>query len=188
MSKFIEFRPQRLCLMCGKCCRLATTAVTYKELLMMVENGDEGAKDFLSIFEPYPSIDAAKEAHPKTVNNILGNLKYSPEIITEVTFYKCKYILDNNLCGIYENRPELCERFPSSPWAVIPPGCGYEGWLFKSREEIKQKIRKQKETLLEFKAELKKGKSPEMTKKLEEAIEKIKDIVKAYAKYGSEDW
>lgn len=188
MSKFIESRPQRLCLMCGKCCRLATTTIAYKELLTMVENDDEAAKDFLGIFEPYTSIDVAKEAHPEIVDNILRNLKNSPETITEVTFYKCKYILDNNLCGIYENRPELCERFPSSPWAVIPPGCGYEGWLFKSREEIKQKIRKQKESLLEFETELKKGKSPEMTIKLKNAIQKIKDIIKAYAKYGAEDW
>lgn len=174
--------------MCGKCCRLATTYVPYKELLKLVEEGDEGAKDFLSIFEPYPSTQAAMEAHPEIVENILMNLKRSGEDINEATFYKCKYILDNNLCGIYEKRPELCERFPSSAWAVVPPDCGYEGWMFKCREEIKQNIRKQKEILLEFEAELKKEQTPEMRLKLETAIQKIKDIVKVYAKYGAENW
>lgn len=188
MNNFIKSRPQRFCLMCGKCCKLSTASIAYKELLALADTGDEGAKDFLNIFEPYSSIDAAKKAHPEIVDNIIKNLKNSTETITEVTFYRCKYILDNNMCGIYENRPELCERFPSSPWAVVPPGCGYEGWLFKCREELKQKIRKQKEILLEFEAELKKEHTPEMKLKLENAIQKIKDIIKIYAKYGAEDW
>ena len=174
--------------MCGKCCRLATTYIPYQELLDLVEKGDEGAKDFLNIFEPYPSTEVAMKAYPDIVENILMNVKRSGESVDKVTFYKCKYILDNNLCGIYEKRPELCERFPTSAWAVIPPGCGYEGWMFKCREELKQKIRKQKETLIEFEAELKNEHTPEMKLKLEAAIQKIKDIVTVYAKYGSEDW
>lgn len=185
MDKFIESRPQRLCLMCGKCCRLSTTYITYDELLKMAEEGDKGAKDFLSIFEPYASLEEAIKANPETVKNILKNIDKSND---KVTFYKCKYILDNNLCGIYEKRPELCERFPSSAWAVIPPGCGYEGWIFQYKEELKQKIRKQKESLLDLEVELKKEHTPEMSKKLEDAIQRIKDIVQAYAKYGANDW
>lgn len=185
MSNFIESRPQRLCLMCAKCCRISTTYIDYKDLLELVDNGDEGARDFLDIFEPYPSIDAARKVHPDVVDNILANSNKTAE---EITFYRCKYILDNNLCGRYENRPELCMRFPATPWAVVPPGCGYEGWLFKSREELKQNIRRQKEILLEFESALKNGQTPEMAVKLEEAIKKINDIIKAYAKYGAEDW
>lgn len=188
MSSFIESRPQRLCLMCGKCCRLATTYVPYDELLKLVKEDDEGAQDFLSIFEPYPSTHAAKEAHPETVENILMNLKKSGVSEAKATFYKCKYIQDNNLCGIYEKRPELCDRFPSSPWAVVPPGCGYEGWMFKCREEIKQTIRKYKEDLLEFEAALKTEQPPEIKLKLQTLITKTKDIIAHYAKYGSADW
>ena len=174
--------------MCGKCCRLATTYVPYSDLLKMAQENDEGAKEFLRVFEPYLSIQAAKDAHPEIVENILGTLRNSDSDINQTTFYKCKYIQDNNLCGIYENRPELCERFPTSPWSVVPPGCGYEGYMFQCREEIKQDIRKHKETLLEFEAELKTEQSQERKLKLESAIEKIKSIISHYVKYGSENW
>lgn len=188
MDKFIESRPQRLCLMCGKCCRVATTHISYEELLELAKNGEESAIDFLKIFEPYPSVEEARKVCAKTVDNILENVKYSPDAPEKMTFYKCKYIGDDNLCGIYQQRPEVCERFPSSPWAVVPTGCGYEGWLFQKREEIKQKIRKQKETLREFEVLLKTVKDPEIIKKLEQAISKTKDIIDSLAKYGSQDW
>lgn len=189
MDKFINSRPQRLCLMCGRCCRAATTYIPHEELLKMAQEGDEGAKDFLRIFDAYPSIEAAREVDSLIVDNLLEKLETAPEKPSKITFYRCKHILDNNLCGIYENnRPELCGRFPTSPWAIVPPKCGYEGWMFKYREELKQKIRKQKESLLELEAELKNDHSPEMKAKIEVGIQQIKDIVKAYSKYGSEDW
>lgn len=188
MDKFIESRPQRLCLMCGKCCRVVTAPVSYKELLDLAMQGDDGAKDFLNIFEPYPSIDSARQVHPDVVDNILSVLEKCKDAAGEVTFYKCKHLLDNNTCSRYENRLELCKRFPASMWAVVPPGCGYEGWLFQCQEELKQKIRKQKESLLDLEVELKKEHTSEMTKKLEEAIQRIKDTVNAFAKYGANDW
>lgn len=188
MSEFLDSRPQRLCLMCGKCCRLSTAPKTYKELLELVKNDDEGAKDFLKIFEPYSSIEEARKHSPQTVDNILKTITGAGEDPNKVTFYTCRHIQDNNLCGIYKERPELCDRFPSSPWAVVPPGCGYEGWLFKKREEIKQKIRKQKELMLEFETELKTNQNPEIRKKLEEGIEKIKSMIEMFAQYGSKDW
>lgn len=188
MSDFIETRPQRLCLMCGRCCRAATTYIPHGELVKMAEEGDEGAKDFLSLFEPYPSIEAAREADAAIVDNVLKRLETAEEPQKDVTFYKCRYIQDNNLCGRYETRPQLCGRFPTSPWAIIPPGCGYEGYLFQCREEIKQKIRKFKEDLLEYEAVLKTEQNPERKAKLELAIKKINDIVAHYGKYGSADW
>lgn len=188
MSNFIESRPQRLCKMCGKCCRVVTAPVSYKEMLSMAENNDEGAKDFLSIFEPYSSVGAARNVHADVVDNIISALKDAGESTEDITFYKCKYLLDNNLCGRYESRLELCDRFPSTPWAVIPPGCGFEGWLFQKQEEIKRNIRKQKEYLIEFEAELKTLTDQEQIKKIEDAIVKIKEIVSAYEKYGSIHW
>ncbi|MDD3436034.1 MAG: YkgJ family cysteine cluster protein [Candidatus Gastranaerophilales bacterium] len=185
MNDFINKRPQELCLMCGKCCRVSTTSTPYSELLELFKNGDKGAIDFLSIFEPYDSAEDAKKVCSKTVENIL---KLTDKPLEDVTFYKCKYILTDNTCGIYEKRPELCKRFPSSPWAVVPPGCGYEGWLFKEREKIKQNIRKHKEALIEFEAELNRENSQEYKEKLKMAIDKIKNIIKFYEKYGSDNW
>lgn len=188
MSDFVKSRPQRLCLMCGKCCRVATTYISYDQLLEIAKNGDDGAKDFLKIFEPYPSTEAAREVCAPIVDNIIEKLKDSPNPPDKLTFYKCRYIGDDNLCGIYKDRPELCERFPSSPWAVVPPNCGYEGWLFQKREEIKQKIRKQKEIAVELKIQLKSIKNPDLIKRIEEALAKTNDIIEAYAQYGANDW
>ena len=184
---FFEERPQRLCKMCGKCCKLSTTTLPYNELKTMCDEGHEGAVDFLRIFEPYDSIEEARKNSPQTVDNIVKSLENNPEARKSLTFYKCKYIQDNNLCGIYQDRPELCDRFPASPWAVVPPGCGFEGWLFQKSEALKQKVRKQKENLLDFEIMLQTA-TPEQAEKIQAAIEKTKNIIESYSKYGSADW
>jgi len=189
IDDFAKSRPQRLCHMCGKCCRMSTTPYSYEELTTQVEQGEQGAIDFLEIFEPFPSIEAARESNAEIVDNIIMGLKETDNYDEKkLTFYKCRYILDNNLCGIYQNRKRLCDRFPSSPWAVTPPGCGFEGWLFMKREERKQKVRKLKESLLDFDLMLKHGQPPEKAEKINEAIRKTNDIIDFYAKYGSADW
>ena len=76
-------------------------------------------------------------------------------------------------------------KFPSSPWDKLPEGCGYEGWAFKVREEIKQKVRRQKEALISLEISLK---NEPFDKKIKEDIEKIKKNIEIYAKYGSSDW
>lgn len=68
----------------------------------------------------------------------------------EITFYGCKYLQPDNLCSRYDTRLTLCKHCPSSPWSIVPPGCGFEGWLFWQREELKQKIRRSKEELIEL--------------------------------------
>lgn len=101
--------------------------------------------------------------------------------------YNCNHLGEDNLCLVYEDRPENCHNFPCSPWEEIPEGCGFEGWLFQKREEIKQQVRKHKETLLLFEVMLKTA-NPEQVEKLTEDIEKIGQIIEIYAKYGSKDW
>lgn len=178
--------------MCGTCCRVATAPYSHEKLLELAKNsdeiGDESAKEFLRIFEPYSSIEAAREVSAPTVDNILKHVQNSGMYSHEVTFYRCRHIQDNNLCGIYENRPELCSRAPSTAWAVFPLGCGFEGWLFQKREEIKQKIRKQKEYLISFETELKTAQNPEIIQKLTDSIAKIKETIARLDKYGSKDW
>lgn len=180
-KSFLERRPQRLCKMCGKCCRLATTADSYQDLLSKADSGDESAKEFLDTFEPYETLEDALKADEITVKNI-------PDWENR-TFYYCKHINnDSNLCPKYEERHTVCRTFPTSPWAVTPPGCGFEGWLFQEREAHKQKIRKLKEEQIYYKAKLK----TEITKKEKNLYEKlIKQIdarINLYAKYGSKDW
>lgn len=188
-NNFYESRPQRLCLMCGKCCKTVTTSIKYEELQKLAKLGDDSSIDFLEIFEPYNSIEEAKKSDKKTVENILSSFKKGNiENEENITFYKCKHLLENNKCAIYEDRKALCDRFPSSPWAVVPPGCGYEGWLFQEREKIKQAIRKQKEGLIFLKEEIKNTTNIELQEKTRQTIENIENTIKLYEKYGSKDW
>lgn len=189
LDEFLINRPQRLCNMCGKCCRLAVTSKTHQELCSLAESGDEGAIDFLKIFEPYPSFQSALDAAKDTVENIIDGLSEDGNYAEDkITFYKCRYIQEDNLCAIYKDRPELCDRFPSSPWAIVPPGCGFEGWLFQKREEKKQQIRKQKENLLSLEDLLRGLEDPEKIQRINETIQKTRDIIECFAKYGSENW
>lgn len=103
----------------------------------------------------------------------------------------CRHLGSDNLCDIYENRPEICRNIPYSPWNEIPQGCGFEGWLFQKREEEKQEIRKQKEILISLEIMLKQidaEKEPEQAKKIKKSIEKIKDVIDINARHGSWDW
>lgn len=188
LSGFIDSRPQELCLMCGKCCRVVTTANTYGELLELCEKGEEGAIDFLDIFVPYDSIEAARAVCPQTVENILKNLPVEDVEQGKVIFYGCKYLLDNNLCGNYENRKELCKRFPASPWVVAPPGCGYEGYLAEKRVEIIEKVKEQKNNIAELEEYLKNNSESPYNQKVKDAIRKSKKIVRGFEKYGANDW
>lgn len=189
LNNMIADRPQRLCKMCGKCCRIATTEKTYPELLEACEKGDSSAMDFLSIFEPYPSIEAAREVDAPTVDNIISTLKkFSKYDESRLYFYHCKYIQDNNLCGHYEKRPFVCKFAPSSAWTVFPPDCGFNGWLFQKQEEKKEMVRRSKETILTLEAMLKDLKNPEQLEKITHAIETSKKIVAMFERFGSADW
>ena len=145
---YLARRPQELCNMCGRCCRVVTTSKPYDELLKLQAENDEGACEFLRIFVPYPSIEAARKVDAEVVDNVIELLKEDNNYDeNKLTFYGCKYLLDNNLCSIYEERPVLCKHCPATPWSIVPPGCGFEGWLFLERENTKQRVRKAKEDL-----------------------------------------
>ncbi len=189
-ENYIKSRPQSLCKMCGRCCRVATNnKYTYEELKQLAFDGNTYAQDFLKIFEPYPSIEAARKVDAPTVDNIIEKLKlddcYDEE---KLTFYKCRYILDNNLCSIYEERPALCIMCPSSGWVVTPPGCGFNAWLFLKREEDMQRVRQAKEELLDLKVIRKKTSDEKLLKKIDSVEIKIKNTIKMFAEKGSMYW
>lgn len=186
---YLEKRPQSLCHMCGKCCRVVTTTRPLAELQRMAEAGEQGSIDFLKIFEPYPSLEDARKVDAQVVDNVIQRTCVESNLDPSfLTFYKCKYLLDDNKCSIYEERPALCRHCPSTAWAVVPPGCGFEAWLFLKREETKQKIRKSKEDLLELKLLRTKMKNPEDLRKIDSVVNKIHGIIASYDKYGSQDW
>lgn len=187
-KNYLNMRPQELCQMCGKCCRVATTATPYEELCKLASRGDEFAKEFLEIFVPYKSIEEAKAVDAQVVENILYHMNSDKKNTDGLTFYYCKYLQDNNMCGRYEDRMTLCKRFPSSPWAIVPPGCGFSGWLFLKREQDKERVRKAKEELLDIQVLKNKIKQPETLEKLEAVEKKLHKTIELYKKYGAEDW
>lgn len=177
---FLNRRPQRLCKMCGKCCRVVVASIPHEQLCELAKNGDKSAVEFLELFEPYLSIDEAMKVDKEIVLNI-------PDY-EHKTFYKCRFLREDNLCSRYETRLEVCKLFPSSAWAVVPPGCGFEGWLFQEREAHKKRIRKLKEDKIFYRAKL----NTNITKKerilYQKLINKIDDRIKLFSKYGAEKW
>ena len=86
-KNYLSQRPE-MCIRCGLYCRVATTTTPYKKLLEMKEEGDAGAIDFLSVFEPYESIEAARQVSAPTVDNIINSLKADGNYKEEdMTFY-----------------------------------------------------------------------------------------------------
>ncbi len=189
-ENYIKTRPQHLCKMCGRCCRVSTNnKYTYEEMKKMATDGNSYAQDFLKIFEPYPSIEAARKVDAATVDNIIEKLKADDCYVEEnLTFYKCRYILDNNLCSIYEERPKLCIVCPSSGWVVTPPGCGFEAWLFLKREEDMQRVRQAKEELLDLKVMRTKTHDENILKKIDSVENKIRNTIKMFSEKGSMYW
>ena len=177
---FLNRRPQRLCKMCGKCCRVVVASVPHEELVKNAENGDKSSLEFLELFEPYDSVADAMAVDEGIVKNI-------PEYENQ-TFYKCRYLKDDNLCSRYESRLEVCRIFPSSPWTVTPHDCGFDGWLFQEREAHKKKIRKLKEEQIFYQAKLKTQISKKEKQLYKKLIDKIDERVNLYKKYDADKW
>lgn len=188
-ENYLLKRPQSLCKMCGKCCRMVTIPQTYEELVKLAKEGNEGAKDFLDLFVPYASIYDAKKVDESTVEYIINRLKSDGKLYEkEMKFYHCRYIQPDGLCSNYNDRRTLCKHYPSTPWAIVPPGCGFEGWLFWKREEIKQNVRKEKEELLELELLKKRTSDSTTLQKIALVEQKIKRNINLYKKYGSDNW
>lgn len=185
----IEERPD-LCHKCGRCCRSATTHRSYKDLQKLVTEGEQEAIDFLEIFEPFPSIDDARKVVPEQVEQVLNTLSGREDFnIDDVTFYHCRYVTEEGLCGIYERRPRCCRDAPYHGWAVMPPGCGFEGWQFNQREQHKANIRKLKE--LQFQMEMLSPDGihlPTRNATLDDLRASIGEAIKPWETFGAQYW
>lgn len=185
----IEERPD-LCHKCGRCCRSATTYNSYKQLQELVEQGEPEAIAFLEIFEPFPSIEEARKVVPEQVDQVMSVVNSREDMSAEdVTFYHCRYVTEEGLCGIYERRPRCCRDAPHHGWAVMPPGCGFEGWQFFQREKHKADIRKLKELQFQMQALSPDGvHMPARNMTLAELGDIVNDAIKPWTPYGSQFW
>lgn len=180
-----------LCHKCGRCCRSATTYHSHKKLLELVEQGEKEAIDFLEIFEPYPSIEAARAVEPEQVAQVLQVAEARSDMnVEDITFYHCRYVTKEGLCGIYERRPRCCREAPGNGWSAMPPGCGFEGWQFEQREAHKRMIRNLKTSAYIMEQMSPDGihhpVRPEST--LEDMRKAIAEKIRPWKQYGSEHW
>jgi len=181
--------PQRLCKMCGRCCKAIIPEYSYEELENMLDQKERQANVFLEIFNRYPSIEEARKVVPEQVDQVLENLSavegYDE---SKISFYYCPHITDKNMCSIHLTRPDCCRLAPRHGWSLMPPGCGFEGWQFKLRERVKKSIRLLKEYLYESQILYGENQIPGKNMTTGELEELINKKIEPWIKYGSKFW
>jgi len=180
-----------LCHKCGRCCRSATTYNSYVKLQDMAANGNEEAIRFLEVFEPYESVEAARQVEPEQVAHVVDIVTNNPDMsLEELTFYHCRFVTPEGLCGIYETRPNCCRRAPMNGWSAMPPGCGFTGWQFEQREMHKRMIRNLKTSAYWMEQLSPDGVThptkPEVT--LEALKARIDEKIQPWRRYGAAYW
>lgn len=131
--------PQPKCCSNGDCCKGASPSEPYYRLLRRAAQGDEFARNFFSIMVPYASHEEAAQVVPglveKTREAALKSDKF-PNGPDDVVFYRCRYLQDNNRCGVHEDRPQFCRDYPDTPFVVMAPGCAFIPWANTCRAKF----------------------------------------------------
>jgi len=111
------------CNCCGACCKLAVNGYSYTQLKQRALKGDKFSEDFVSVFVPYELEEDAKKVNPEYFE-LLNKLVDDDKIY----YYYCPKLDENNLCTIYENRPDICKDFPHNPLKLLPSDCSFNEW------------------------------------------------------------
>ena len=111
------------CNKCGACCKLAVSEYSYTQLKQRAMRGDKFSEDFVSVFIPYETEEEAKAVNPEYFA-LLNRLVEDDKIY----YYHCPKVDSNNLCTIYENRPNICRDFPHNPLKLLPSECSFNEW------------------------------------------------------------
>lgn len=132
VSKLMKL-PQHLCKQRGMCCKVATFkgSLSYEGIQELAKDpeapGHKSAQDFASIFIPYESQDAVREVAGDFVDRIRDFAAEKGQNPDEITFFKCKYVLEDGRCGVHEDRPVGCRVYPFPHRNTLyHPGCGFE--------------------------------------------------------------
>ena len=133
--------PQSLCKTRGNCCKVATFkgGLSYEELVHLGNSGEDGAsnaREFLTLFIPYESIDAVRKVASTFVDRVLVQSdKAEPE---STGFFHCRFLGDQGRCLIHEDRPTGCRVYPfPHENTIFHPGCGFEQKAVDSWRKIK---------------------------------------------------
>lgn len=180
-----------LCHKCGRCCKSATTYAPHEELLKRADNGEKEAIDFLTIFQPFESQEAARNTVPEQVEQVLKEAALQDNLTPEaMTFYHCRYVTPEGICGIYDQRPRCCREAPAHGWSMMPPGCGFEGWQFQKREEQKANIRSMKTIVHTLETLSPDGihHPADPSRTLDEVRAKVEKNLAAFRRFGADHW
>lgn len=140
LKEISKFRQQCLCSGCGVCCKFAVSEFSFEELAHKAQQGDNLAKQFISTFVPYESIEQVSEIYPEYVE-FLQKLEQE-----DYYFYHCPKVTNNNRCPDYDNRPQICRDFPDNPLAFLPKSCSFIQWKLKS-QSVCLKLNAEKEII-----------------------------------------
>ncbi len=127
-QQILNERNNYKCNGCAICCNLACSEFSPDELKKRAENGDNFARQFLSIFIPYSTKEEARKVYPEYIALLEKNKE------NEVYFYHCPKLTKDKRCSDYENRPQICRDFPDNPLTLLPVSCGFCGWKEKSED------------------------------------------------------
>lgn len=122
LNEVLAYRTKFNCVGCATCCNLACSEFSPEELKQKAQNGDNFARQFLSVFIPYDSKEEARKIYPEYIELLEKNKEY------DVYFYHCPKLTTDNRCSDYENRPQICRDFPDNPLSILPKSCGYKKW------------------------------------------------------------
>lgn len=125
--------PQHLCKQRGTCCRIATFkgSLSFDEIKALAADpnapGHESARDFASVFLPYESQAEVREMASEFVDRVRAVAEQKGQDPDTISFFKCKYVLEDGRCGVHEDRPLGCRVYPFPHKSTIyHPGCGFE--------------------------------------------------------------
>lgn len=158
-----------LCNKCGLCCKLIPAHNN-----IIIRDGQQPVEDF---FEP---IDFAV-----AININEDYVKKVQNIFPDANFYTCKYISEENLC-MNPQPPESCKNYPNTALALTPDECGFYGEIFTKNENLKQKIRKLKEEIIHYEAQI--TSNPKEKNNYQKIINSHKNYIKKYEFFGSQNW
>lgn len=111
------------CNKCGACCKLAVSEYSYTQLKQKAMRGDKFSEDFVSVFVPFESEDEARKVNPEYFE--LVNLLVED---SKLYYYYCPKLGKDNLCTIYDSRPDICRNFPHNPLKLLPSVCSFNTW------------------------------------------------------------
>lgn len=146
-QEVLSLRENYSCKGCATCCNLACSEYSYEELKKRAENGDNFAKQFVSVFIPYKTREDAEKVYPEYLKLLSENVE------GDVYFYHCPKLNECKRCSDYENRPKICRDFPDNPLDILPKSCGFYDWR-KQVEPVVMMLHAMMEILKYYKRKL----------------------------------